>query len=59
MTAIALAGAAISVGEKLYSFVQQERARLQQTGEWTDEQEAGFDKLTKDRANSAYWQVRA
>lgn len=59
MEYIALAGAAISVGQKLYTFVQNERQRLQQTGEWTDAQETAFEDLTKQRAAAAHWQPRS
>jgi hypothetical protein len=52
---MALAATLFKSGTELYAFVMQERERLQQTGEWTAEQEAAWDVLQAQRAGQA-WQ---
>ena len=39
-----------------YSYIVSERSRLQQTGEWTAEQEAQFQALEAQRATSPWHQ---
>ena len=50
LTIMALATGAIRLGEELYQFIQRQRATMQQSGEWTDEQEAAFVALQQQRA---------
>lgn len=55
LSIIGIVGGLIKAGEELFSFVQSERTRLQQTGEWTDAQEQAFLDLQSQRAQ-APWQ---
>lgn len=46
----------LSLIENGWTFIQSERTRLQQTGEWTSDQEAQFQAVLQQRAASPWQQ---
>lgn len=56
LTIIAAATGAIKIAEDLYQFVAGARTTMQQSGEWTPEQETAFLQLQASRAKAAWQQ---
>jgi len=53
---ISAVGAAVKLAEELTDYVAKLRAAAQQSGEWTEAEEAAFVQLQKERAASPRWQ---
>lgn len=53
---LALLPILVKLGENVYTFVEAERARLKQTGEWTDADEASWQAHLAQRAQQPWQQ---